>query len=128
MRAAHIRWFLSLVVAVECLSSQEEQPQHVLDHLKELMRLAKESLEGPERKDMVNGLGRLKRESISKSCRELVGRYLGPEAVNLFKDCYDARGKIVHDGEPPKDFDLGSYTPQLDHLVSQLLIAVVTSS
>jgi len=119
--------FLTLVIAVECLSSQAEQPQHVLDHLKELMRLTKESLEGPERKDIVEGLGRLKRESISKSCTKLVDQYLGPDAVKLFTRCYNARSKIVHDGEPSEGFDLGSYANRLDELVSQLLIAVVTS-
>jgi len=120
--------FLALVIAVECLSSQAEQPQHVLDHVKELMRLTKESLEGPERKALIEGLGRLKTESISKSCRKLIDQYLGPDAVKLFKRCYDARSKIVHDGKPPDSFDLGSYTPKLDELVSQLLIAVVTST
>lgn len=119
--------FLTLVIAVECLSTQEEQPQHVLDHLKELMELTEKSLEAPKREEIVARLGNLKRESISESCRELVGRYLGPDAVKLFKDCYDARGKIVHDGEPPEDFDLGSYTRRLDKLVSQLLIADATS-
>lgn len=119
--------FLTLVIAVECLASQEEQPQHVLDHLKELIRLTKGSFQGPEKKDIVNGLGRLKSESISKSCRKLVDQYLGPEAAKLFKYCYEARSKIVHDGASPEDFDLGSYAPKLDELVSRLLIAVVAS-
>ena len=119
--------FLTLVIAVECLSSQEEQSQLVLDHVKELMELTKSSFEGPEKGRILSRLGELTKESISKSCKEFVARYLGPEAADLFNECYDARGKIVHDGEPPEGFDLGSYANKLDELVSQLLIAVVTS-
>lgn len=119
--------FLTPVIAVECLSTQEEQPRHVLDHVKELVALTKKSFKGPEKGRILSHLGELKKESISKSCRDLVGKHLGAEVAKLFKKCYDTRGKIVHDGEPPEGFDLGHYVEELDKIVSQLLIAVVTS-
>lgn len=119
--------FLTLVIAVECLSSLEEQPQRVVNHVKELVALTKKSFKGPEKGRILSHLGELKKESISKSCRDLVGKHLGAEVAKLFEECYDARGKIVHDGEPPEGFDLGTYVPKLDELASQLLIAVVTS-
>jgi len=120
--------FLTLVIAVECLSSQEEQPQNVLDHVKELVALTKGSFEGPEKGRILSHVGELKKESISKSCQKFVDKYLGPRAAELFDKCYDARCVIVHDGEPREDFDVGHYVPKLDDLVSRLLIADVTSS
>lgn len=116
--------FLTLVVAVECLCIQKTRPEPVICHLRKLIEITEKiDLESSEKSSFLHCLKNLKKESISKSCRQLVKKYLGDEMETLFKDCYDIRSRILHNGSVPEGKDIGTYTPKLDKLVSQLILA-----
>jgi hypothetical protein len=119
--------FLTLISSVECLSSPEQKGESVIAHLDNLIDMTKQSLQCPETDSIISQLGDLKKESISSSCRKLIARYLGQDAAKLFNNCYDIRSKLVHKGDAPEGINLGVYTPQLDELVSQLIVAAVTN-
>jgi hypothetical protein len=120
--------FLSLVSAIECISSPEKLPLPIIAHLDKMIELTKTAINGSEGTNLIDRLRELRRESISRACRKLVESSLGPEAMKLFKTCYDARSKLTHEGRIPKNVDLGTYVPKLDQLVSQLICAVVVGS
>lgn len=121
--------FLTLVTAVECLCIQDEQPDPVVKYVETLIEQAKKSgIEAVQENSFLGRLGALKIESISKSCRRLVEKHLDVGAVDLFQECYDIRSDLSHDGKCQEGVDLGTYTPELDKLVSQLILADIGAS
>lgn len=121
--------FLTLVTAIECLCVRATRPKTVLDFLKKLIDTTEGAdLEPPERKSLIDGLKNLKTESVRKSCLQLAEKHLGGDAMSLFQECYSIRGGLAHDGKCPGGADIGTYTPKLDKLVSQLILADIENS
>ena len=85
-------------------------------------------LEESERKSLTDGLGNLKRESISSACRRLVRTHCGDSAVEAFTRAYGIRGELLHNGEPSSETDLGVELLHLDPLVRRLVVNHVASS
>lgn len=99
-----------------------------MEQLIELTR--KSGLPRSEINSLLGSLGRLKRESISKAGRDLVGtllesnEYGGEQAKDFFRRCYIIRSGLQHSGKPSNDsVNLGLLVVQLDHLVADLLVA-----
>ena len=118
---------LTLVSAIESMCTQSLESPILLEHVKKIMDITKGSLAEPEKTSFLSRLGTLKRESIKRSCKELVETYLGTSDVELFESCYNIRSNILHNGKPPENITMGDYIPKLDDLVSRLLIAITTS-
>lgn len=117
--------FLTLIVSVEALSAREERTQEEIKHLDSLVQQTQEAqLTGAQKNSLTEALKNLKRESISKACRRLVKERLGQKPMELFQECYDIRGKILHSGKSSKGLPL----EELDHLISDLLVAEVVTS
>jgi len=76
---------------------------------------------------LLERLHQLKRESISNACREVVAEHLGTKEVKDFNRFYATRGKLLHEGEVPKDVKLDVEVYRLDRFVQRLLIAAVNA-
>lgn len=121
--------FLSLVTAVEALVSRPTVSDDVVMHLDKLMDITSRStLDEKQKYSINNGLGNIKQESISKACRSLVNQLLGNESEDQFKRAYKVRAKILHTGLEPSGVALRSLVPQLDELVSKLIMQDINSN
>lgn len=119
--------FLMLATAVECLCFQDAQPDPVVGYVETLIEQAQKSgIEAVQDTSFLSRLGELKTESISKACRRLVEKHLDADAAALFQKCYRIRCDLSHDGKCSED--LGTYTPKLDKLVSQLVLADIENT
>lgn len=118
--------FLTLVTVIESLSDREERSKDSIKLLDELIETTNKSdLEKLDKESLVKALDGLRKEAISRSCRKLLKRHLGRNAVKQFQGYYDVRGRILHDGAPPDGVDLGTQSHNLDIFVSDLLKANV---
>lgn len=115
---------LSLISVVESICVQDKHSKAVLKHLDNLINMTKDSLDDPEKDNIISRLGFLKRESISSACKKLVADNLEEEEVRQFESLYNVRSRILHDGRAPEDVDLGIEVPKLDKIVSKLLIKI----
>ena len=103
--------FLHLVSIVETLSKPGRQQASLIEHLNELVKQAKEHLNAldsvsqDDRDNFIQRLNELKCESISSACRTLVRKYLGDPAAKVFKECYNVRSKLVHEGTVSPEID-----------------------
>jgi hypothetical protein len=120
--------FLTLIIAVEALADQKRLSNGLIQLLDELIDLTKQKISGTAADSLADRIGNLKRESISKSCSNLIESYLGKEDTKFFKDCYEVRSCLMHNGiiKDPKDF--GSKVPKLDKLISKLLLSMAEST
>jgi hypothetical protein len=85
-------------------------------------------LEQSERKSLTDGLGNLKRESITSACRRLVKTHCGDPAVEAFTRAYRIRSELLHNGEPSPETNLTVEVLRLDPLVRSLIVHHVASS
>lgn len=123
--------FLTLVIAVESLSERKERSEMAVNLVESIMSLASNSdLPDGEKQSLLSSLKDLKEESIGRTCRELVGKYLagnqygGMAAKKFFNECYSMRSQLVHDGElEDTGRFLDTWIYNLDQLVSDLLLA-----
>jgi len=125
--------FLSLVNAVEALSVQQERSERacaLVNQLAELVQAA--DVEPGDRESMFSTVARMKRESIGQACRRTVeshlgkGLYGGKQAGQFFRQCYDVRSDLLHEGDVPDSTQLlRGLTSDLDRMVADLLVADV---
>jgi hypothetical protein len=119
--------FLTLITVVEVLAKKAKQSLAVRALLKDLKKTVSSSiLTADEKEDLRQGLGRIKRESISSACRSFVSKFASEEDVAFFKECYDARSELLHRGETkyPQPND----PSRLDDLVSRPLISSIVTT
>lgn len=123
--------FLQLVSTVECLAKQKRIKDSIIDHLDGLISSSKEKLpeingiSDDEIDSFVQRLHQLKRESISVACRNLIQQYLGNDEVKFFKECYNIRSKLVHDGTIKDGIDIVNYLHKLNNISRNLLYAII---
>lgn len=126
--------FLQLISIVECLAKQERQKKNIINHLERLICLSKNELS--EAKDIsdkemdyfIERLHNLKRESIAVACRNLIQKYLGNEEAATFKNCYNVRSQLVHDGSIKEGLDIVEYHNKIHSLSRNLLYSIITKS
>lgn len=116
--------FLSLITAIESLCEQENNSEAAVRHIEDLINQTISNFHGPEKESIINRLGQLKKESISRACKKTVADNLESEDVAQFEYLYNVRSRMLHDGRTPKGVDLGTEVPKLDKIVSKLLIKV----
>jgi hypothetical protein len=123
--------FVTLISAIETISKREPRSAEALKYVEGLIERTQNSgLPSSEIDSLRGSLGGLKRESISKAGRDLVGTLLdskpygGEQAKDFFQRCYRIRSELLHDGKP-KDgtVNIGLLVVPLDHLVADLLVA-----
>jgi len=113
--------FMSLITVVEVLATRQASSEAIIAFLCECLdNLNKAELTEPEQVVLRNGLGNLKTESISGSCKKLV-QWAGGDA-HLFSRCYNARSELLHNGTSSTDPDLPLRPHLLDEVVRKVLI------
>lgn len=123
--------FVTLVTAIESISKPKARSPQAVEHVERLIELTRTSeLTTPEVSSLVDSLGYLRQESISRTGREFVGKVLhgrkygGRTAKGFFHDCYTVRSDLVHEGKPQVEMiDLRALVSELDRLVADLLLA-----
>lgn len=124
--------FLQLVSTIECLVKPKRQNKTIVEHVENLVELSEKDLAAMEnvspddRRDFIQRLHHLKRESISSACRNLVQRYLGDEAVARFQECYNLRSKLVHEGQISSKVELLDHYFELEKITQDLLYAMIS--
>jgi len=129
--AAERARFLTLVTAIESVTENKARSPEAVVVVDELIEVTRNSgLPGPEIDSMAGNLHWLKQESISKTGRDFVERFLGDKeyggetAVRFSQRCYRARSELVHYGRLSNDIaDVRSLVGDLDRLVADLLVA-----
>jgi hypothetical protein len=114
--------FLSLISVVEVLANRKRRSRPVIAFLRACIENLEEQdkLSPSELVALRDGLGNLKRESISEACRSLVQSARGD--VGFIHDCYKARSELLHDGRSTTHPELPSRPHVLDELVRKVLI------
>lgn len=89
------------VTAIEAIAGErkERSPEEV-EVIKQLSDLVKRSdLNKEQKHSLGSALAEMKLNSISKTCQALVRESLGEESVVKFKELYNIRSKLVHEGK-----------------------------
>lgn len=88
------------VTAIEAIAGKrKERSPEEIGVIKQLSDLVKRSDLNKDQKDSLrSAIGDMKRNSISKTCQALVRESLCEESVLKFKEIYDIRSKLVHEG------------------------------
>ncbi len=123
--------FLTLVTAIESISENKARSAEAVKHVERLIELTEDSgLPEPEINSLLGSLNWLRQESISRTGRDFVERFLGVEqyegkvAKKFFQACYNVRSDLVHSGKPSDDtVDFRTLVAELDRLVADLLVA-----
>jgi hypothetical protein len=118
--------FLTLITVVEILAKRKPRSKEAKAYLKTLSAHVQNlALSSEEQTAIRNGIGNLKRQSISEACKDYVAQCASAEDAKFFMNCYDARSKLVHTGTTNR---LEAEDPTaLDTLVSRLLIHSLAS-
>ncbi len=117
--------FLTLSTVVEILASPKRRSQQLAALVADLCETARRT--GPfssETEALLDGLARLRKQSIGEACREFVGTYASPKDVAFFSNCYKARSELVHGGRTKRPEAIDATA--LDELVSKLLVRSLT--
>jgi hypothetical protein len=119
--------FLTLITVIEVLAERDKRSPAIREFLKSLSKhVSGSTLSKDEKKQLADGFGNLKRNSISESCRKLIAKYASGSDVEYFMNCYKARSELVHDGITQR---LEADDPtRLDELVCQVLISNLTQT
>ncbi len=118
---------LAAMTAIEVLAEQADrsrQEKDVIDRLVSAIRIS--GLSGQSVESLIDGVQRLKNESIGSACRGLVNRTLGANGKSLFGDLYTLRGKVTHGGAAPAS--IGSDAEKAVQLARQLVLALLMPS
>jgi hypothetical protein len=114
--------FIALVTVVEALARPVSKSAQVRALVKLLQSMVQEStVSAPERRELCDGLGRLKTDSISSACRKLIAQLVNLEESRYFNDCYKTRSDLLHKGETKRTEP--DSPDRLDELVRKLLLA-----
>jgi len=123
--------FVMLVTSVEALLDPGERPEEELKVVADFRSSVKKdtNLSKVGRDALLNSLGDMRRRSIGRAGRELASERLGQRkymersAANFFRECYDIRSKIVHEGEARGKVPYRQLIPSLQTFVSDLICA-----
>jgi hypothetical protein len=114
--------FLTLITVIEVLAKRDRRSFAVRELMKFFSKhVADSGLSNAEKKQITDGLGNLKKDSISDSCRKLIAQYASGSDVDYFMDCYKARSELVHDGLSKRPE--ANNTTRLDKLVCHVLLS-----
>jgi hypothetical protein len=123
--------FLTEMMIVESLIDQKDKKTPVIDFIEELISNTKNStIDGSDKQSLIDGLHRLKKNSITFSGKSLVKKqlctqqYNGKSAEDFFKDCYGIRSNIVH-GLKDRDDVPDKIAFEFDKMVSDLIVSLV---
>jgi hypothetical protein len=116
--------FLTLISAIEALAERQRRVPATVALVESMIEKAATAgdLDESERKSLTDGLGNLKRESISSACRALVRTYCGDPAAEDFTRMYNIRSELLHKGEPPPGTDFALERQTLGPLVRRLIM------
>jgi len=126
--------FLQLISVVECLAEQKPIKANIIKYIECLAIVSKEELQSlkdisKEEVDyFIQRLHNLKRESIAVACRNLIKKHLCAQDIVFFKECYNVRSNLVHNGTIKDGADLISYFHKLETLVIKLLQSIITKN
>jgi hypothetical protein len=122
--------FLTLISAIEALAERRRRAPSTVVLVERMIEQAATAgeIEESERKSLTDGLGNLKRESISSACRRLVRTHCGDPAVEAFTRAYRIRSELLHNGEPSSETNLTVELLHLDTLVRRLVVHHMASS
>jgi hypothetical protein len=119
---------LLLMMAVEARTVQEPRADASLALIEQFIAATKAAgLAHEQTEPLVNGLGNLKRESISAAGQRLAEtlggrRYLEESPPRFYKRCYALRSKLVHGNPPYPSFDdVNAHGGALEVFVRDLL-------
>lgn len=113
--------FLTLIIVVEVLAEPQLRSQAARSLLKQLRQILDAANLCPfESSALLEGLGRLKRQSIGEACRAFVALHASTDEVTYFAKCYSARSELLHDGHTKRGEAVDP--TKLDELVSHLLL------
>jgi hypothetical protein len=120
--------FVGLVSALEPLAQQKKLENPDLEQIvQEALNKVKESSDIPENiKPSIQGRIRdLKRESVSQAIYRLIRTHLpGDErALNIIKEAYDIRSKILHEGST--DADLREKSEKIENIIRRIYSEIV---
>lgn len=122
---------LLLVSAVESLTNQPKRSGTSLHLVEHFILMTEKAIE--DNKGEQESLTRLKstlvrecNESINRTCWDFINYYLGEDKANDFKKWYIYRSDLVHSGRIKKQIDLRKVVYDLDRLVRELLIRVIS--
>ena len=124
--------FILLVVAVESLLKKVDRNKNDLENINRIMEITKELKLGEGEVFLLNGLGELKKESISNTAKEFINKYLHNKkyeevlAKDFFGECYKFRSQLVHKGKLDDDnISLDKIRLKLEKLVADLLTNII---
>jgi hypothetical protein len=119
---------LLLMMAVDARTVQELRAEPLLALLEQFIAATEAAgLAAEESEALVNGLGNLKRESISRAGQRLAEtlggrRYLEELPPQFYKRCYSLRSTLVHGNPPYPSFDeVNTHGGALESFVRDLL-------
>lgn len=123
--------FITLVTAIEALLDPLKRPEGVESLVEEYKVKAKQlKIADSERNSIINGLDRLKYQSIGQAGRTLTRRLIpneifnGYKSVDFFTRSYDLRSQLLHDGKiADSRVDILQFANAMASFVPQLLIA-----
>ena len=104
--------FIGLVSSLEPLAVQEKYEIKELNDLiitfKELLQ--KSSIDDSIKTSLINQIQQLKRESVLRAIKRLVQETIpdDPIAIDVIKEAYSLRSKIIHEGSTDADLELKS--------------------
>ena len=116
--------FLALVTVVEVLAqpaSKSASARALVKRLQATVRTSK--LSEQEKKELCEGLVRLKKDSISSACRKIISQLVNQTESRYFNACYKARSDLLHNGETKRTEP--ESPARLDALVRRLLLASI---
>ena len=117
--------FLTLITVVEILATPKRRSQQLATLVRNLCDTARQSDPPPLEIDaLLEGLARLRKQSIGEACRNFVGTYSSLDDVAFFSNCYKARSELVHGGRTKRPEAIDATA--LDELVSKLLVRSLT--
>lgn len=125
--------FLTLVLAAESILELEKRSDAICTNITGLIDSVKSSeLDQQEKDSIIGSLKWLKKDSISIGLKKMAVKYLSEKtynnvsAVSFIKQCYDARSKLVHDGEVNEDkYNIGILAANLEVYMTDLLSEIV---
>jgi len=115
--------FISYTTAMEVLSEQVKRDKPQVDFIKALIKqIAESELDEKVSHSLRSELGRLKKVSITEACIALIRRTLGNERVETFRELYNFRSQLVHNGCVESGIDLQGELHTLNKIVVGVLI------
>ena len=121
--------FLMLITALEVLVKPKEHPPEY-----QVARCRLRNLAGSVTEDqsilqyLKDGLGMMKRQSLTKACKDMVARCIDDSAASEVPQLYDLRSRIIHRGAGISADEVRKHSTKLLEMVTSTLLADVRRS